>query len=416
MPPRWGCCRCAPCRRCPQPTRCSVPRWRVPSSGPRRSATGVTSTRSATTRPAIAMIAERHGGDDDRRVRYRRRATAGSPQPALTRTIAASTAWPTTDRVRHSNAPADRQAGGDRRSQRDRVVRVDRALHVAEGGGRHEQPAAPHDQAGASRVGAAAGARSARSRQPAAISAAGSSQEISRPNSPRNSRLQAGCAAEAGVPAARSGAAAAAVAARRRTADPGRCSRRPAAAGCCRCCRRCRAGPAAGQSGNGGDPPTGRDAPWRPARPRELGDAPPHGRPGPRPGRRAPKAGTGSSAWPLLVRNAKPTAAPASSSQRVPGRLERAGHAVRRGHQEQHEQGVRVVEAEDQRGGRGQGQHRAGEQPGARARDPAYRGDQQRRPRRRPRAPAAPAGSSCCSRRSAPTGPSPTARPVACRR
>ena len=127
-------------------------------------------------------------------------------------------------------------------------------------------------------------------------------------------------------------------------------------------------------------------------------------------------AGRTRNACSILVRNANPTRAPASASQRTgwPRRARgldrRAAVAYAGADQQQHQQRVRVVEPEHQHRDRGERQHRAGEQAGrGRARRTPDRGVQQPDGRDAHPAPAGPGCSRRTARRAAPTAPSATA-------
>ena len=95
-------------------------------------------------------------------------------------------------------AAADCDQSCHRGRHRQAVVRVRHALHVAEHQSVDEQPAAEEDGAAAGEVGASR--PSARDDDDHnAIRAAGSSQPISKPNSPENSRVMPGSAPPKGL-------------------------------------------------------------------------------------------------------------------------------------------------------------------------------------------------------------------------
>ena len=133
--------------------------------------------------------------------------------------------------------------------QRDRVVGVDDAGHVAEHQAGHHQPAAPQQRGGAGPVGARPRAATATACAASAISAAGQQPADLAAHLAAEQPGQAGRAAErraaAAVPPPPPGPTAGLVAGR---ACRGRCSRRSAAGCCCRWSRRCRAGRRPGSS------------------------------------------------------------------------------------------------------------------------------------------------------------------------
>ena len=209
----------------------------------------------------------------------------------------------------HAAAHADERA--DRRREGHRVVRVDDALAEAEHEPGDERASRPRGRTRRGRGRCAA--RAPRHARPATsrMSAAGSSHEIWVPNSAPNMRVRPVAPQRPAWPPAAAdaaglvaGEAAEAVVAEDqvedavvlRAADVRARRRRP--------------------QRDDRDPPAGRRRAARRTRPsaaRRVGAA----TPAPRPGRRAPNAGTTRSACSILVRKPKPTSENASTSHQV---------------------------------------------------------------------------------------------------
>ena len=224
------------------------------------------------------------------------------------------------------------------------------------------------------------------------ISAAGSSQEISRPISSVNSRRMPVSPPKEAVPPpppprrrCRN----------RRAAGRCRCSPAPAPAASSSSSRRCTAAVGSGPQLDQRHEPARRDD-HRGQRGEQLQQ------PRPQPGRAGhqvdePQRGHDQQGLPHL--REEPEADRSAGSDQPPRRRPRGcrvdgpDHGVPGRDEQQHQQRIGVVEAEHQHGGRGQGQRRAGERAPPPVRPSASPPRTATRPPRRPPAPAAPAGS-----------------------
>ena len=280
-------------------------------------------------------------------------------------------------------------------------------LNVSAG---HQQPAAPDHQPGAEQVGAR---RAAGEPQPGDQQDQRRGQQPARPGRRSRSRTSAACpVAPSGRPGPRDRRRPSR--SRRRSAGRSRCSRGSARGSSCAASRRCTAAttPATARRSR----PTSR-RPAASSRTRRAG-ARRAGRGwcARRAGRPARAPGSTRNACSILVRNARPTRAPASASQRTGcpvspcarSRDDSSARTVRRDRadQQQHQQGVGVVEAEHQHRDGGECEdrcRRAGPRPPTASYDGPCRTAGPPTPR--PSAPAAPAGSTTTGRRTAPTRP-----------